>query len=231
MPLAAEPKVPPFPKAIDTEEQGSLKVKEEPVASRDGGRSLAPIALHAPDPVAEKKDGGSTAEVAAKPPVRMPATVTNAALATELKNHANEQKLARSSMQKERARLEELKGELDASRTALKEETARLEATIAAARSTPGSSPTPTSIAPVPVKPATKQQRPQLQALAKTIKGMKPEQAALMVARLDRQLASDILREMKPAEAGAILDKLKPELAADLIATMAAQLAPQKDVL
>ena len=53
------------------------------------------------------------------------------------------------------------------------------------------------------------------------MKGMKPEQAAALVGRLDRGLAAEILRRMKSIDAGAILGLLKPDLAAELATEIA----------
>jgi len=50
---------------------------------------------------------------------------------------------------------------------------------------------------------------------------MKPEQAAAIMAHLDRSLAAEILRRMRPADAGLVLAQLKPELAANLATTIA----------
>jgi flagellar motility protein MotE (MotC chaperone) len=61
----------------------------------------------------------------------------------------------------------------------------------------------------------------QIDSVSKAMKGMKPEQAAAMVARLDRGLAAEILRRMKAIDAGAILGLLKPEQAADLATEIA----------
>ena len=53
------------------------------------------------------------------------------------------------------------------------------------------------------------------------LKVMKTEQAAALVARLDRHLAVDLLRQMRPADAGGVLEKMKPETAAELLSAMA----------
>jgi flagellar motility protein MotE (MotC chaperone) len=58
--------------------------------------------------------------------------------------------------------------------------------------------------------------------LAKTLKGMKPDQAASLLARLERPLAVEILRRMRPADAGVVLEKMKAETAAELFTAMAA---------
>ncbi len=60
------------------------------------------------------------------------------------------------------------------------------------------------------------------EALAKTVKGMKSDQAAILVQKLDRGLAVEVLRRMRPADTAAILEKLKPDTAAELFSAMAA---------
>jgi flagellar motility protein MotE (MotC chaperone) len=61
----------------------------------------------------------------------------------------------------------------------------------------------------------------QILTVSKAMKGMKPEQAAAIISRLDRVLASEILRRMKPADAGAVMASIKPELAAELATAIA----------
>ncbi len=61
------------------------------------------------------------------------------------------------------------------------------------------------------------------EALAKTVKGMKSDQAAILVQKLDRGLAVEVLRRMRPADTAAILEKLKPDTAAELFSAMAAR--------
>ena len=62
----------------------------------------------------------------------------------------------------------------------------------------------------------------QLDTLAKTVKAMKPEQAASLVARLDKNLGAALLGRMKPADASAVMDRLKPEQVAELVGLMVA---------
>ena len=72
----------------------------------------------------------------------------------------------------------------------------------------------------------------ELDALAKTMKSMKPEAAALLIQKMDLKLAASLLKRMKPADAGAVMDRLKPDLAAELVATMALMpSAPPKGAL
>lgn len=125
--------------------------------------------------------------------------------------------------------------DIEKAREALRQETARLEALLKATGNCGGgigmtmgegfaASPmvSPTALREAPTE--------QIDAVSKTMKGMKPEQAAALVARLDRSLAAEIIRRMKPADAGAILGLLKPELAAELATHIATRKpAPIKD--
>jgi flagellar motility protein MotE (MotC chaperone) len=144
----------------------------------------------------------------------IPPALTAAALRDELTAAAQRRRDDLAAMARERARLEKLAADITAARAALRDETARLErATDAeAARgrdrkrsATPGR---PGEIA-------------HADALAKTLKGMRSEPAAALLARLERSLAVDILRRMRPADAGALLEKLKPETAAELVSALA----------
>jgi len=69
-----------------------------------------------------------------------------------------------------------------------------------------------------PPKPGEK---PPVDAVAKALKGMKSEPAAVLLARLERPLAVEVLRRMRPADAGALLEKMKPEAAAELLSALA----------
>jgi flagellar motility protein MotE (MotC chaperone) len=115
--------------------------------------------------------------------------------------------------------------DIEKAREALRQETARLEALLKTAGSCGGTG-MPIGEPMSPLSPAAIREAPgeQIDAVSKAIKGMKPEQAAAMVGRLDRVLAAEILRRMKSSDAGAILGLLKPELAAEL----ATQIATQK---
>ena len=80
--------------------------------------------------------------------------------------------------------------------------------------------------APVSVAALREAPTEQIDSVSKAMKGMKPEQAAAVVARLDRGLAAEIMRRMKATDAGAILGLLKPEMAAEL----ATQIATRKSI-
>ena len=79
--------------------------------------------------------------------------------------------------------------------------------------------------APISTKDVSKEQ---IDLVSKAMKGMKPEQAAAIIARLDRTLGSEVLRRMRPADAGLVMAQLKPEVAADL-ATIIATRKPLGD--
>jgi flagellar motility protein MotE (MotC chaperone) len=116
-------------------------------------------------------------------------------------------------------------GDIEKAREALRQETARLEALLKTASSCTGGN-MPIGDPMSPLSPTAIREAPteQIDSVSKAMKGMKPEQAAAMVGRLDRALAAEILRRMKSTDAGAILGLLKPELAAEL----ATQIATQK---
>ena len=62
-----------------------------------------------------------------------------------------------------------------------------------------------------------------LDNLAKAIRGMKPEQAAPIISRVDRKLAADVLLRMPGADAGKVMGVCKPEVAAELAAEIASR--------
>jgi flagellar motility protein MotE (MotC chaperone) len=118
--------------------------------------------------------------------------------------------------------------DIDKAREALRQETARLETLLKAAGDcgggggggmTTGEPLLPTT--PVSASALREAASEQIDSVSKAVKGMKPEQAAAVVARLDRGLAAEILRRMKSTDAGAILGLLKPDLAAELATEIA----------
>jgi hypothetical protein len=116
--------------------------------------------------------------------------------------------------------------DIEKAREALRQETARLEALLKAGGNCGGSGfsmPIGEGLATTPVSAAALREAPteQIDTVSKAMKGMKPEQAAAVVARLDRGLAAEIMRRMKAADAGAILGLLKPEMAAELTTQIA----------
>lgn len=118
----------------------------------------------------------------------------------------------------ERARLEQLAADIAKARDALRQDTARLEALL---KGRGGMSMGDGVEGAAPAVPAKDLSKEQIDTVSKALKGMKPEQAGAIIARLDRQLAVEILRRMRPADAGAVLAQLKPELAAELMTELA----------
>ena len=146
-------------------------------------------------------------------PMPTPPALSATALRDELRASSRKRQEELAALGRERARLEKLTADIASARTALREETARLDerakkaaAERAGGRGGPG---------------GAGQGEKQVVALAKTLKGMKPDQAAALVARLDRPLAIDLLRRMRPGDAAVVLEKVKPELAAELFSMMA----------
>ena len=115
-----------------------------------------------------------------------------------------------------------MKAEIATARAALRTETEKLEALISKRdENAAADAAKPVAVAAPQVKQPPPATRPQeLEALAKTVKSMKPEAAAALIQRSDPQLAAQLLKRMKPADAGAVMDRLKPELAADLMVLM-----------
>jgi len=117
--------------------------------------------------------------------------------------------------------------DIEKARESLRQETARLEALLRASGNCGGGSAGMTNGEPLlPTTPVSatalrEAASEQIDSVSKAIKGMKPEQAAALVARLDRGLAAEILRRMKSSDAGAILGLLKPDLAAELATEIA----------
>jgi flagellar motility protein MotE (MotC chaperone) len=123
----------------------------------------------------------------------------------------------------EREKLEQLAAEINKAREGLRQDTAKLEAMLAARDAVPS----PVASAGTPSngengEPAKKVPSP-LDNLSKAIRGMKPEQAAPIISRVDRKLAADVLLRMPGADAGKVLGVCKPEVAAELAAEIASR--------
>ena len=150
---------------------------------------------------------------------------------TRLEKVLKEINEAREALRLETARLEKASKEVSQEREAMRQEKARLEAQSRslAERSSPQPESAPPSAAARSAgaspaaggTPAAAPEKPPHEALAKTLKGMRPERAAEVVARLDPALAVSLLRRSRPGDVAAILEKLKPEAAADIVARLA----------
>ncbi len=123
----------------------------------------------------------------------------------------------------EREKLQQLAAEINKAREGLRQDTAKLEAMLAVR----DAAPPPVASAGTPSngengEPPKKVPTP-LDNLSKAIRGMKPEQAAPIISRVDRKLAADILLRMPGADAGKVMGVCKPEVAAELAAEIASR--------
>lgn len=177
--------------------------------------------------IPERKAGWSADRYAAV----VPPGLTLAALRSQLgKTQATPEPASAPAEQGPGATL----ADLEKARESLRQETARLEALLKATGNCAGSAGmpigdgfgTPTVVSPSALRDAPAEQ---IDSVSKAMKGMKPEQAAALVARLDRSLAAEIIRRMKPTDAGAILGLVKPELAAELATQIATRKASAKE--
>ena len=162
------------------------------------------------------------AQPVAPPDGPTPPPLTRKALCGELTRTNKELGAARAKLETdrkaldaERKELEKLKAEIATARAGLRLETDKLEGLLAKRGDAPVHVESDKHVA----RPSTA--RPEeLDALARTIKSMKPESAAALVQRTEPNLAAALLKRMKPADAGAVMDRLKPDLAADLLVLM-----------
>jgi flagellar motility protein MotE (MotC chaperone) len=117
-----------------------------------------------------------------------------------------------------RTKVEQMLTEIVKTREALHAETLRLQGMMAedAPEGTvPGGA--PNSATTAGGKPA----KHPLDILAKALRGIKPEQAAPIVSRLDKRLAATVLQRMPPVDAGKIMGAMKPDTAAELATQIA----------
>jgi flagellar motility protein MotE (MotC chaperone) len=122
-----------------------------------------------------------------------------------------------------RTKVEQMLSEIVKTREAMHAETLRLEAMMAQepAEGTAAGGPAAGAAGGKPAKNP-------LDILAKALRGIKPEQAAPIVSRLDKRLAATVLQRMPPVDAGKIMGAMKPDTAAEL-ATQIAMRVPGSD--
>ena len=230
VPVAAKPVVPAGPTKAspaspvqEPEEEAVVDAKGKMKLRTIGrpSRKAPPVVEH--DDVPERKNPWSTERYAAV----VPPGLTLAALRNQLnKGAVTTSESSGSAGSPERPSSQAL-SDIEKAREALRQETARLEALIKASGNCGGGgtgTPMGDSVMPTPVSQAAIREAAageQMDSVSKAMKGMKPEQAAAVIARLDRGLAAEILRRMKSSDAGAILGLLKPELAAELATEIA----------
>jgi flagellar motility protein MotE (MotC chaperone) len=197
-----------------------------------GAAPSAPSTTHAATPQPEKvlpgklpplntvvdKSAARTRKELNKPEDAGP-TLNISALRDELRRSGGEDD--RPGSKKNRERLEQLSRDINKAREALRDDTARLETLLAKGEGGGGGGGDggeTSKKAPTP-----------LDLLAKAMRGMKPEQAAPIVSRIEKKLAADILQRMPAADAGKVMGALKPETAAELAAEIAAR-GPRAEV-
>ena len=156
----------------------------------------------------------------------VPPGLTLAALRTQLAKGPAQAPDA-SAPATDRGRPAQTVSDIEKAREALRQETARLEALLKAAGNCGGGGSGMAMGEPllprtaIPDATLREAAGEQIDSVSKAMKGMKPEQAAALIARLDRGLAAEILRRMKATDAGAVLGLLKPDLAAELATEIA----------
>jgi flagellar motility protein MotE (MotC chaperone) len=235
VPAAPSPSAPPlptppgFPGSPGSGPSTPPKRAHVPTANPVDGQGASPQkhevkADNATPPVTEKS--ARPAAPAKRPPKSVLPTLTAGALKNELR-----QSLAKpgeaTAPASDRVRLEQLASEIERAREALRQETAHLEALIkqvGACGNSPGEADPAAAAAAAAARDAA---REQIDSVSKTLKGMKPEQAAALVSLLEHHLAAEVLHRMRPADAGALMGYLKPEVAAAL----ATEIATRKPTL
>lgn len=153
-------------------------------------------------------------------PRATPPSLTPGALALELRE-ANRRRFEElADIQRERARLEQLAAEIAAARRELARESALLDEKTAKLQELSSQQRPATTPPPAP-EPAALPADAQAQALARTLKGMKPDQAAALIGRLEKPLAVAVLAKLRPADAAGVLGRMPSSNAAELFTLMA----------
>ena len=126
-----------------------------------------------------------------------------------------------------RTKVEQVLAEMVKTRAALRDDASRLESLTGDNGSDAGgAAPAGAAAEGVPGQPP---QKNPLDVLAKALRGIKPEAAAPIVARIDRNLAATVLLKMPPVDAGKILGALKPDVAAELATQIALRAKPVRN--
>ncbi|MGC3998670.1 MAG: hypothetical protein QM767_14915 [Anaeromyxobacter sp.] len=147
----------------------------------------------------------------------LPPSLTSRSLAEELRRRGKDRDAQQEAIEAERKRLEVLRDEIARARAALKDETARLQELVAAVgASGQGSRPVKKGPGGKPIP-----EQDGIGTLAQTFKGMKPDQAAAVMAKLDRGLAAAVLGRMRPADAALVVEKMDAGTGAELMALLA----------
>lgn len=133
----------------------------------------------------------------------------------------------RKALDQEKIELQKISKKIAQAREQLRIETNRLISFIdlAAEESKPNSECCPCS----PNNKLALSGKSSLTLLSKTIKSMKPAQAANLINTLDRNFGAALLIRMRPADASLVMNRLPPKVAAELMVIMAATPPPQKE--
>lgn len=216
--LAAAPvaPTPPEPPRVEAPAAPAAAPASGPAGAPSGsGRLAAPSA--AAQRAAPAHGGRRTAPSAGGETKPTPHSLAPAALADELRDATSRRRQELAAIRAEREALEKLRADIAAARRSLAEETTRLEERLRGQEkgaAAGGGPQRPAGPAPAPGKGP-------LDTLARTLKGMKSEQAAVVVGRLEKPLAVELLRRMRPADAAQLLDRMKPEAAAEMVTSLA----------
>jgi flagellar motility protein MotE (MotC chaperone) len=158
----------------------------------------------------------------------LPPEITADGLRDELRRAARERKLQAAKLSDERAKLTDERGQLEqmardieGARQSLRAETQDLRQQIK--KRPQGTSTSPAEAAGGGTPDGAKPPPGPLDLVAKTLKNMKPDQAAQVLMHVERSLAVGVLGRMRPSDAGAVLEKMKPEQAAQFVAALAGE--------
>lgn len=233
VPVVAPPAAPlaksPVP---DSASAPASPSRSAPAQAAAAGAQKASEASSSPKLPAEPPEDGKAKKLlpvkaAKEPPPRtyaiIPPALSSRALLDELRHTSKDRQAEQTGMAQQTQKLLALQQDIERSRAALREETARLQALIAAGdvrskdKKEGSRNPDTKTSAKGPQKPDLTP----IEGLARTARGMKPDQAAAMMAQLDRGLAATILNHMKPVDAALVLEKMEPATSAALVALLA----------
>ncbi len=195
-----------------------------PVATGEGEKDVKDVKAPAKAPAKKKEQAAKNAspKPGEGPSPASPPPLTVGGLRDEIRR--DPASLAIDPASPPRTKLEQMLVELAKTREALRDDTARLEAMMGDGEgAAPAGTPSGEAPAPGPAKPAAKNP---LDVLAKALRGIKPELAAPIVARLDKRLAATVLLRMPPVDAGKIMGALKPDTAAELATQISMRTTP-----
>ena len=200
----------------DAKADGDKVAEGEPKADAKPKKAKRSARKRAKGKVGDQESGGGGSavegEMASAPPLTM------GGLRAEVDAQGTERGLSPGASP--RTKLEAVLSEVVKARKGLHEDTERLAAMVANDGEGEGNGATGNG-AQRPVDPNAKPPKNPLDVLAKALRGIKPIEAAPIVARLDKRLAANILQRMPPADAGKIMGALKPETAAELATVIA----------